>query len=120
MLILFNRYSATLLGDVRFCVPHEARVVLSHDLGPHIYIACEPHSGSHFCLASCPPSHPSWSVFRLYICFISYFLFGYTHLQVYTFYIGYLSISIQLYMHFNYQNIWTSLRSTLPVKRSLG
>ena len=24
-------------------------MVLSHDLGPHIYIACEPHSGSHFC-----------------------------------------------------------------------
>ena len=28
-------------------------------------------------------------------------MFGYTHLHVYMFYIGYVSISIQLYMQFN-------------------
>ena len=59
------------MGDVRFCVPHEARVVLSHDLGPPIYIACEPHSGFHFCFGKLLVMLCLWCLFTVLVLLVS-------------------------------------------------
>ena len=99
MLILFNRYSALVSWVTK--VLCTARGTCGFESWPspsyilhviHILVLTS-------VLASCPPSHRLGQYFGYIFVLFSYFLFGYTHLQVYTFYIGYLSISIQLYMH---------------------
>ena len=86
-----------------------------------LYIACEPHSGSHFCfgkLHTLPPFLVSISAIYLFCFHISNLAIHILH--VYTFYIGYLSISIQLYMHFNlskYMDIFEEYATSQAVFR---